>query len=193
MTKRFESDPFEVYDEYFEWLCELVNHGVGSDEAAHHKLFWYLHGVEFSDRTAVLIPNDDNRIADTHRLRREFVDCTPYTEPSYCEVEGPSSLLEVMIALARRMNDELTFDTSIDDTSGYFWELLINLGLDRIHDPFLPSNFRYVMSVIDALLDRKYDYDGKGGFFPLKNPRVDQTKVEIWDQMAAYLEENYPV
>jgi len=39
------------------------------------------------------------------------------------------------------------------------------------------------------LIWRDYHADGRGGFFPLTNPDTDQTKVEIWYQMNAYVTE----
>ena len=33
--------------------------------------------------------------------------------------------------------------------------------------------------------------NGTGGLFPLKRPRVNQRRVEVWYQMSEYLMENY--
>ena len=48
--------------------------------------------------------------------------------------------------------------------------------------------------IIDETLDmicaRTYGRNGYGGLFPLHKATSDQTKVEIWYQMAAYLSEH---
>jgi hypothetical protein len=33
--------------------------------------------------------------------------------------------------------------------------------------------------------------NGTGGLFPLKMPKVNQRRVEIWYQMSAFIEENF--
>jgi len=38
---------------------------------------------------------------------------------------------------------------------------------------------------------RRYSKTGKGGLFPLKHPKKDQTEVEIWYQMQQYVMENF--
>ena len=43
------------------------------------------------------------------------------------------------------------------------------------------------------MLAREYSDNGHGGLFPLKNPKKDQRKVEIWYQMTEYINENYPI
>jgi hypothetical protein len=46
-----------------------------------------------------------------------------------------------------------------------------------------------VNTILHDLIWRDYHPDGRGGFFPLQNPDVDQTKVEIWHQLNAYVSE----
>jgi hypothetical protein len=48
-----------------------------------------------------------------------------------------------------------------------------------------------VNQILTNLVERTYQKNGKGGLFPLKQPAKDQRRVEIWYQMAAYLNENY--
>lgn len=69
-----------------------------------------------------------------------------------------------------------------------FWHLMDNVGL-RISDWDYEERrmHGYVDQVLQALNNRTYDKDGRGGLFPLHDPGVDQTKVEIWYQMNYYL------
>ena len=50
-----------------------------------------------------------------------------------------------------------------------------------------------VKAAVECLLERRYLEDGDGGLFPLKCPRKDQRRVEIWYQMSAWVIENYPI
>ena len=46
-----------------------------------------------------------------------------------------------------------------------------------------------VDDVLETVIWRNYQANGHGGLFPLKNAKRDQTKVEIWYQLAAYLQQ----
>jgi hypothetical protein len=52
-----------------------------------------------------------------------------------------------------------------------------------------PEKADQVDNILYNLVWRNYHADGRGGFFPLQNPDVDQTKVEIWYQLNAYVSE----
>lgn len=126
------------------------------------------------------MPNDDNRMEDGKELRQEFlyefkVDDTWMNEPC--------SVLEMLIALARRLAFEVN-----GDTDEWFWHLMYNLGLEQYTDDV----FNHVVAedvddILDTFLDRKYGHNGEGGLFPLEETRADQTEVEIWYQMSTYL------
>ena len=48
-----------------------------------------------------------------------------------------------------------------------------------------------VADAMAAIIWRTYDSNGYGGLFPLRNPREDQRKVELWYQLNAYLLEQF--
>jgi hypothetical protein len=88
------------------------------------------------------------------------------------------------------MEDDIMHDPSLGDRSPeWFWVMISNLGLDRMDD----ENFdlRYVDDVLNVFLNRTYFMNGTGGLFPLKIPKVNQRRVEIWYQMSAFIAENY--
>jgi hypothetical protein len=58
-------------------------------------------------------------------------------------------------------------------------------------DPLTPPKQRRVQDIMDTVIYRKYDPDGSGGFFPLTRSDDDQTRIELWYQMNAYIEELY--
>ena len=165
---------------YFEWLCGLV----ASRETDHHYtvLLKELDSIPFT----WLIANDDNRARDGIGLREEYAD---YTGPN-----RECSMLEMLIALARRIDFELSKpDEDVDFTAKYFWEMIDNLGLMAYDDASyvgLDGTF-CCNTIISALLNREYSRTGAGGLFPLKHSREDQRNLEIWYQMNAYIDENY--
>ena len=59
-----------------------------------------------------------------------------------------------------------------------------------MYDPISKRKSIKIDDILDTLIWRTYEYDGIGGFFPLTNAEEDQTKVEIWYQMAAYINEH---
>ena len=97
----------------------------------------------------------------------------------------------MLIALAQRLEFETALSKWEKSTAQWFWVLINNLGLDTFTD----ENFdmEAVQEKVQIFLDRKYEKNGEGGLFPLKNPKEDQRRIEIWYQMSAYLFENYPI
>lgn len=101
------------------------------------------------------------------------------------------SVLEVLIALARRIENDILADpmSGNDNSNHYFWEMLENLGVEKYkNDNFKVLN---VHEKVEKWLDRDFKKDGNGSIFPLKHPKHDQRAIEIWAQMQAYLMENY--
>ena len=133
------------------------------------------------------IPNDDNRIDDGRALRREFLYENGTHEHIGKEDFGPCSVLEVLIGISRRLAWLAGGAAEI-----WAWQLLDNLDLLRMSDPLSNRNLRKVDEILETLIWRTYSPDGTGGFFPLLHPEQDQTKVEIWYQMAAYINEAHP-
>lgn len=171
--------------DYFVWLCELVD-----DRYAPYSYDILL--LDLAKTTfEILIPNDMNRCMDGVNLRYEYAA----ENPEFFEKDlsrEPCSLLEMFVALARRMNYELSGNEpdEHDRTPRYFWEMIANLGLDVYDDAHYSTED--VREIIRIFLNRDYAYSGKGGLFPLRWPDRDQRDVELWYQMNAYLQEFYP-
>jgi hypothetical protein len=118
---------------------------------------------------------DGNRIEDGLALRQEFREI--YYD---CPIPGiPCTVLEVLIALARRM-EYITWREDLY-TAFWFWEMVDNLELNPRHPRV--ENER----IIDTWMARKFSFNGIGSPFPLKKCNVDQTKIEIWYQMQNYM------
>jgi hypothetical protein len=60
-------------------------------------------------------------------------------------------------------------------------------------DPLTQTKLEKVEIILEDLIWRTYRPNGQGGFFPLKNPQEDQTKIEIWYQLNEYVMEINPL
>lgn len=184
-----------IREEYFSWLYKLIE----NRHRSYIKLALELYRKPFTWQ----IRNDENRCEDGLALRDRFIELNQLDE-THLEVkallEGRCSMLEVMIALAERMNDLMydLNDTQNNKTAKFFHCLLVNLRLDRFVDNyshgrrFSPLAEAEIDEILEVCLDRTYGWDGTGGLFPMKKrPPKDQSRTEIYYQMMYWLDENY--
>lgn len=177
-----------TYDEakqsYVEWLCSLV--GVGEEYSI---LVWFLHSVIFD--TSMLLPLDANRASDGENLRWQWVgecDIPQWIVAEYID-DGPCTMFEMMVALAKRIENDIMADCSIGNRTGtWFSEMLTSMELDVMTDDNFDSD--YAGFAVNRLLTRDYEPNGRGGLFTLNNPPGDCRRVEIWYQMNWYLGEH---
>lgn len=171
---------------YFHWMCQLVSDQRYLKGHSYQKLLWFLHSVQFT----YSIPMDGNREADGIDLRYRFGYENSYTNPEIATYldDRPCSVLEMMIALAIRCEENIMDDPDIGDRTGeWFWGMIDSLGLTRMDD----ENFDelYSSKVVERFLNRTYNRNGEGGLFTVKKSGRDLRSVEIWCQMCWYLDE----
>lgn len=185
MNNRYSAKSFEIDEDYFLWLCSIVN--ANDNDKKYFELLRYMYDLEFSDHMAKLVGNDINRILDGMDLRKDFAQDSLYE--NYSCLEGPCSLLEMMIALSYRIFKDLGGPSGSD----WFWIMIDNLGLlDCTDDVFFELDIQKKIDMATkSLLRRTYRKDGSGGLFPLMCPSTDQRITEIWYQMQAYYLENF--
>lgn len=172
-----------VVDEYFEWLYDYVCGDRYSEKLSYRKLLTLLHEIEF----IYLMPNDENRAKNGINLRWIF---SLKTGVNYDEVQkyidGPCSVLEMLIALAMSCEDIMDDPLVGDRTGQWFWRMITNLGLGSMFDSRFDEHF--VEDVISKFLYREYEPNGKGGLFTIRGCDVDLRNVEIWHQLCWYLD-----
>ena len=172
---------------YRNWIERQMN-GQG-----HRILFDYLYDTEFVwDKR---IPMDENRAKDGVFLREEFSSEWGLEEPESARY-WPCSFLEFLVALSRRIENQIMYDPESDtDASTWFWEMMGNSGLDRCNDDWMLSQdymaHMMVSEMVNKVMYRRYSPTGEGGLFPLRDPEMDQRRIQIWDQMNEYFWENY--
>lgn len=167
----------QLWNEYGIWL---VNH-VRLRKLGYSQLMAQLHNTPFT----YILERDQNRADDGIILREEFyrekdIDIGIYDHRDDC------SVLEMLVALSIRVNDEYTGDPSGESHPEWiFWEMICNLGLDVFDDRHYESD--EVEYILDRWMDRDFLYDGSGSVFPIAGPMRDQRRIEIWSQMNEYL------
>ena len=171
----------EINQAYFEWMYDLVCGRQYSERISHRKLLTRLHDTEF----IFLIPKDENRAMDGVSLRHRFA--LSFNDAHIEDyINGPCSVLEMMIALALRCEENIMDDPHSGNRTGqWFWSMIVSLDLGSMTD--CRYDEKHVDYCIDRFLYREYEPDGRGGLFTIENCDRDLRKVEIWNQLCWYL------
>lgn len=176
----------ELNYEYLDWMYDIVCDDRYSNNLGYRKLFGYLYNTEFT----YTLPMDGNRFEDGVNLRYRFGrehDLDQNMIASYLDFR-PCSVLEMVIALALRCEDQIMDNPDLGNRVGqWFWEMIVNLGLGKMTD----ANFdpEYVDQVMYIFLNHQYDRDGTGGLFKIHDRTKDMRSAEIWYQMCWHLNE----
>lgn len=171
-----------IRDVYFEWLCGLIDEQRYSGRISYRKLLVYLHDTKFR----YLIPNDQNRAEDGISLRYRFSLEMGFNDIP-APLDGPCSVLEMIIAVAIHCEEHMMDDPKFGDRTGqWFWGMISNLGLGSMYN----SRFdrEYVEDVIERFMDRDYAPDGRGGLFTIRNCDEDLRDMEIFYQLCRYVD-----
>ena len=162
---------------YFKWLIE---HVYDDRSASYNKLLSKLFNTDFYS----VNERDDYRARDGLELRHLY-------EELWNDEQGdniPCSVLEMMIALAKRAEDHIMKNEDEGDRTGqWFWTMIVSLGLGGMTD----NNYseETVNYILHRFLERQYEPNGAGSLFTLERPRSDMRDVEIWYQMNWFLSE----
>lgn len=169
-------------EHYLTWLYSQVG-DVQERNPSH--TYWRLLKQLYTTEFVWFIPNDDNRVEDGRCLRHEFLQNEGLfpVDPNWMHLG--CSMLEMLIGLSRR----LAFEAE-GEPAAWFWKLIENVGLEYYNDN-MPYQEEQVDEVLKRIIFRTYRRNGEGGLFPLRHAREDQTRVELWYQLNAYLIENY--
>ena len=174
-----------LLNEYFDWMYNLVFDEKYFREISYKKLLWRLHDIPF----IYILDMDECRSEDGVELRHRFAYENHYLDKEMIAeyLEGPCSVLEMMVALSLRCEEEIMLNTDIGNRTGkWFWNMLVSLGLESMDD--CDYNEMYTDDVIDRFLYREYSPDGVGGLFTIDNSYEDLRNVDIWYQMLWYLD-----
>ena len=177
------SSDVALINHYYLWVCRKIDFNQHKD---YSRLLRYLRSKEFY----YSVPNDVNRAEDGKHLRKEYLISGKFLSTDIWEDE-PCSVLEMMIALARRISKDIMPDYGYP-ISYWFWEMIANLGLDEYKNDVF--NVDEVDEIVKNWLDRSYQKFLKSGKNLVKSGNFSRKfieKTEIWYQVMAWLDENY--
>ena len=168
---------------YFRWLYQLVFED--REIRSYKKLLQFLFDQDFY----YLLDMDSNRGVDGLDLRYRFCYDNKYEYSKLGSELGdkPCSVLEVMIAIALRFEEETMRDWDIGDrTPIWFFCMLTSLGLDDMDD----YNFdeARVSRTISRFLNRDYCANGIGGLFYIPDCGEDLREVDLWAQASWFFD-----
>lgn len=170
----------ELAVRYFDWLCDQIDGHRYLPAASYDKLLIHLHNIEFR----YLLPMDENRAIDGEDMRWRYAYEQGWRSVPRC-LDGPCSVLEMMVALAVHC-EELMDDPTIGNRTGqWFWGMIVNLGLGDMSD--IRFDAVHVDEIIERFLNREYEPDGRGGLFTIRRCSRDLRYVEIHHQLNWYL------
>lgn len=168
---------------YFKWLYQLVCDG--REIKSYYRLLSFLFDLDFY----YLIDMDSNRGIDGLDLRYRFCYEKKY---EYSELgselgDKPCSVLEMMIALALRFEEQIMDDPDVGDRLPiWFRNMLDSLGLSYMDDRQFNEQRAY--QIISTFLNRQYMPNGKGGLFYIPDCRRDLRDVELWYQACWFFD-----
>lgn len=157
-----------IYD-YFYWIIGKI----GRDER-YDGLLWGLFETEFTWINHL----DRHRAEDGLNLRGEFLENSFYRGDIF--MEKPCSVLEMMVALSVRIEENVIGDPDLC----IFWRMLNNLGL--LNEGL---NGFEVDILVENWLERRFDRHGNGSICPIRSGKTDQRRNDIWGQMMWFLDE----
>lgn len=171
----------ELEKEYFEWL----NRMMPGWRNTHSLLIRQLFDIPFTYSMEM----DANRLNDGLGLRTRF--CWErgygYNEREALKEWCPCSVLEVMIALAFRCEEEfMTLYTEEEMVERWIGPMIRSMELDTYDDGHFDPEA--VQIAVGDIVARRYSPDGRGGLFYIPGFRGDMRQIEIWEQMMAWIE-----
>lgn len=169
--------------EYFEWIKSLVN----PDKLPFDKLLEHLYEIDF-----ISIKDDDNnRAIDGTDLRYTFCYEKGYSNADSFFITNDvfanksCSVLEMMVALANRMDENIMWN-GYRRVHIWFFDMLASMGLDECTD----CNFNpgFIDLSVNAMMYYNIEMNGKGGLFISPFNDVDMRDLSLWYQMQVYIQ-----
>lgn len=178
----------EEYDGYFLWLCDLIN----GDMERYGELLYILHDTDF----VWCLELDGSRAVDGLCLRQEYYYLSNGMEVWVKFLEKECSVLEALIALARRMEGMLSDINTGDRTRVWFWEMVRNLGLGIYTNARIERDketaLLNIQMTLSTWMNREFEPNGQGSPFPLETSGKDEREVSMIYQLYDYLFEKHP-
>ncbi len=173
-----------LINEYYDWICDIICE-TKPKQLKYNKLLTYLNTVDFD----YIIGRDGNRAEDGMDLRYRFGYENAIEQPAIADIldDRPCSVLEMMVALSLRCEENIMSDIDVGNRTGYwFWNMIKSMGLYSMTDEYFDETEAGI--IVDRFLNRSYYPNGKGGLFTIPHIEKDLRNIEIWYQMLWYLD-----
>lgn len=155
------------------------------------KPFFKDFGNLFEITYYAVMRRDETRIMDAIDLRNRFINFDisrkkgrfDQNDCDYdCFMCNDVNVFELLCALSIRMDLEIVGTPGSNRSGLYVVDMIKNIKADRSVD---------LNEAIIRWLNRDFRCDGFGSPFPLRHSGSrDMRKIELWDQMNAYIKEN---
>lgn len=174
------------FEDYLYWLIGQV-----CDNA--HKASNYISLFNLLQETEFYwsIDLDENRAYDGLKLRDLYI--SKGGKLSQVDINRPVSMLEVLVAMAIRCEDDKMHEDSLGDrTPVWFWGMIKNASLLSEDDDNIDDI--YVRARLKDILDRNYGRHGEGGLFYTNDLSCHRNfkRIELWEQLGHWLNYAYP-
>lgn len=168
-------------DLYLEWLYK--NYIGPLTQRNPRNTYWGLAKQIHSKKFEAILKMDQNRAEKGICLRQDFINECGIEDIEVNWLQLECSMFEMLAGLACGASFN-----SLGEPHEWFMKFLDNLGLLNYNDAsYGQLEFREVDLALEQLINRTYDKTGAGGLFPLNHAKRDQTKIELWYQLSAYL------
>ena len=161
-------------DGYFEWIAKLLRdreHNTGGAAFAMDKSRFILETL-FRIPFRYSMQMDSNRHDDGIDLRYRYAyeNGLPLSSPDEAMYEYDCNMLEMMAALALRIEEHIMSDPDVGDrTPKWFWDMIKNMGLDVNAD----TDYKMISEAVNRITDHTYAKNGKGGLFTVNDTNTD--------------------
>lgn len=172
-------------DPYYSYICDLAMRRNRED---YSKLLATLHSYPFE----YSLDMDENREADGLEMRKNYFNSHPHFKYDLQLLynERPCSVLEMMVALSKRIYDSILDPGDGRDRSNELFTLMLtNMDILDCDDKHFDGP--RVQETIMRLIDREYSKDGKGSLFYIPESTDDMRQLEIWYQAMKYVDAIY--
>lgn len=172
-------------DPYYSYICDLA---MRRDREDYSKLLATLHSFPFE----YILDMDENRQTDALEMRRKYFNSHVHFKYDLTTMyhDRPPSVLEIMVALSKRIYDSILDPGDGRDRSNELFALMLT-NLDILDCDDRHFNGEKVEETILKLLNREYSKDGKGSLFYIPECDEDMRNMEIWYQAMKYVDSIY--
>lgn len=179
-----------VVHAYYDWLVGIVWDRNELGGPRYNRLFTFL----FNSTFVPTFEMDNSRVNDAIDLRYRFANECGFSYAAVASdlngVDGCCNMLELMLALAIRMEEHIMADEAFGNRTGqWFWQMVISLDFGNVEDGYFDE--RLAEDIIVHFNNHEYSPDGKGSLFTVPNCPFDMRKLDIWYQMQHYITANY--